>query len=412
MAKTILHLDMNSYFATVEQQLNPELRSRPMGVIKAVGRTCIIAASKEAKKYGVKTGTTTYDAKKLCPQIIFVPSNLNRYLEITKQIIKVAENFSPVVDVFSIDEMFLDITDTQTLWPGGALQIALEIKQKIKQEVGDYLTCSIGIAWSKLSAKTASEMQKPDGLTFLTKEDFLIKTQKLPVSEICGIGHSRAKYLESRGAFTLGQARSLPDLSQEIYDLIFLQREEVLVCGDELPAPKSVSRTYTTYQVTSNKKQVTSLIRNLIEEACGKLREMDMGGRTISLRLDTYRFRKTLANLTSDPEIVFNLIPKDLPTEVRFAGLCISNLIFNLQFSIFNKREKLLKAVDRINDKFGLFTVYPANLLGRELIRPEVTGFLGDKYYQLGQKKPRLLPSAEASRILSSGNYPKPQNLI
>ena len=303
-----------------------------------------------------------------------MPSNLNRYLEITKQIIKVAENFSPVVDVFSIDEMFLDITDTQTLWPG-SLANSSGNQTKIKQEVGDYLTCSIGIAWSKLSAKTASEMQKPDGLTFLTKEDFLIKTQKLPVSEICGIGHSRAKYLESRGAFTLGQARSLPDLSPEIYDLIFLQREEVLVCGDELPAPKSVSRTYTTYQVTSNKKQVTSLIRNLIEEACGKLREMDMGGRTISLRLDTYRFRKTLANLTSDPEIVFNLIPKDLPTEVRFAGLCISNLIFNLQFSIFNK-EKLLKAVDRINDKFGLFTVYPANLLGRELLGQKSQVFL------------------------------------
>ena len=106
------------------------------------------------------------------------------------------------------------------------------------------------------------------------------------------------------------------------------------------------------------------------------------------------------------------LIRESLPEEIRFAGIWISNLMFSIQCSMFNNREKLLSATDKINSKYGLFTVYPANLLGRELVRPEVTGFLGDKYYQLSQKKPRLLPSAEASRILSSGNYPKPQNLI
>lgn len=381
MAKTILHLDMNSYFATAEQQFNPDLRGKPVGVIKAVGRTCIIAASVEAKKYGVKTGTTTYDAKKLCPQIIFVPSNLNRYLEITKKIIKVAENFSPVVDVFSIDEMFLDITDTQTLWPRGALQIALEIKQKIKKDVGDYLTCSIGIAWSKLSAKTASEMQKPDGLTFLTPDSYILATNSLPVSEICGIGGSRAKYLQSRGAFNLKQARALPDLPEEIHDLVFLKKEDEFV---EPLAPKSVSRTYTTYQLTSDKKQVTSLVRNLIEEACGKLREMNMGGRTFGLRLDDYKVRHTISYPTSDPKIIFEMLnSQNLPENIRFAGIWISNLMFSVQCPMFNNREKLLSATDKINSKYGLFTVYPANLLGRELIRPEVTGFLGDKYYQL-----------------------------
>lgn len=384
MAKTILHLDMNSYFATVEQQLNPGLRGKPVGVIKALGRTCIIAASKEAKKYGVKTGTTTYEAKKLCSQIVFVPSNLNRYLEITKKIIRIAESFSPIVDVFSIDEMFLDITDTQTLCPKGALQIAMEIKQRIKKEVGDYLTCSIGVAWSKLSAKTASEMKKPDGLTFLTPNDYLQATNHLPVSEICGIGGSRAKYLESRGAFNLKQARALPDLPPEISDLIFLRNDDSLTPRSELLAPKSVSRTYTTYQMTNDKKQVTSLVRNLIEEACGKLREMNMGGRTFGLRLDSFKIRRTINSPTNDPEIIFRMLTQELlPEEIRFAGIWISNLRINNQLSLINKRDKLLLSVDKINDKFGLFTVYPANLLGRELIRPEVTGFLGDKYYQL-----------------------------
>lgn len=122
MNKTILHLDMNSYFASVEQQLNPILRNKPIGVIKALGRTCIIAASIEAKKYGVKTAMSVWEAKKLCPQIIFVPSRFDNYAKITKKIISLTKDYSPDVEIFSIDEMFLDITDTQTLWPGGSFQ--------------------------------------------------------------------------------------------------------------------------------------------------------------------------------------------------------------------------------------------------------------------------------------------------
>ena len=113
--KTILHLDMNSYFATVEQQTRPELRGKPVGVIKALGRGCIIAASVEAKKYGVKTGTTVWEAKKLCPHIVLVPSDMNKYFAMTKKLIRMADDYSPAVEVFSIDEFFLDITDTQTL---------------------------------------------------------------------------------------------------------------------------------------------------------------------------------------------------------------------------------------------------------------------------------------------------------
>lgn len=373
MDKTILHLDMNSYFASVEQQLNPILRSKPIGVIKALGRTCIIAASIEAKRYGIKTAMGTWEAKKLCPQIIFVPSHFDNYAKVTKKIINLAKDFSPNIEVFSIDEMFLDITDTQTLWPGGSLQMALEIKQRIKLEVGDWLSCSIGIGWSKLSAKTASEMQKPDGLTFLTPINYLLLTNNLPVSEICGIGRSRAKYLESRGAFTLKQARMLPYLPTEIYNLIFLQSNDGLVTTENYP--KSVSRTFTTFRVTKDQQQVASLIRNLIEEVCLRLREINMAGRTINLSLDTYHFRKTLFNPTNDPEIVFNLLPKDFPVEVRFAGVWISNLVTSNQLPVINNRERLLKAVDKINHKHGLFTVYPAKLMGMELVRPEVNGF-------------------------------------
>jgi len=108
--RTILHVDMNSYFATAEQQANPYLRGKPVGIIKAEGRGCIIAASIEAKKYKIKTGCTVWDAKKLCPQIILVPSDMGKYFALTQRLIRIISDYSPTLEVFSIDEMFADVT--------------------------------------------------------------------------------------------------------------------------------------------------------------------------------------------------------------------------------------------------------------------------------------------------------------
>jgi DNA polymerase-4 len=156
---------MNSYFATAEQQANPYLRGKPVGIVKAEGRGCVIAASIEAKKYGVKTGTTVWDAKKLCPDIILVPSDMDKYFSLTKSLKEIVSDYSDVMEVFSIDEMFLDITDSQKLFAGGALEIALEIKSRIKESLGEWMRASVGISFTKLIAKLASEMNKPDGLT-------------------------------------------------------------------------------------------------------------------------------------------------------------------------------------------------------------------------------------------------------
>lgn len=384
---TILHLDMNSYFATVEQQANPYLRGKPVGIIKAAGRGCVIAASIEAKKFKVKTGTTVWEAKKLCPQIILVPSDMDKYFAVTRGLINIISDYSPIVEVFSIDEMFADITDTQNLFAGGSLAIALEIKQRIKEQLGDWLKCSVGISYTKLLAKLASEMDKPDGLTFLTTDDYLEKTAGVAVEEVCGIGYNRTRYLYSRGAYTLGQARQLLDLPAEIYDLVWLRINDQLITMNDLSPAKSVSRTYTTFSVLSTQDSVLRLVRNLVEEACAKLREMNMAGRTISLSMDNFWSRQTLKNPTCDGKLVFELLTKGYLKNpilsVRQAGVWISNLRFNVQYSMFNKREGMLEAIDKINNKFGLFTVYPAQLLGSELVRPEVTGYLGDKYYRL-----------------------------
>src|SRR3989344_3882485 len=383
--KTILHLDMNSYFATAEQQANPIYRGRPVGIIKAEGRGCVIAASVEAKKFGVRTGCTTWEAKKMCPWIIFVPSDMDKYFALTNRMIKILADYSPTLEAFSIDECFIDVTETQKFFGGGMYQMALEIKSRVREELGEWMKCSIGVSFTKLLAKLAYEMIKPDGLTFLTPDNYLDETKCVAVSEACGIGYSRTKYLNSRGAYTLGQARKL-DLPREIWELVWLRSNDELTTIDDLEPAKSVSRTYTTFKATSHKSQVTKLIRNLVEEAAAKLREMGMAGRTFCLSLDSFWARKTVEAPTSDPLVIFDLLNREYEknpiVNIRQAGVWISNLMFNTQCLMFNNRRQLLDATDKVNQKFGLFTLYPATLLGTELVRPEVTGYLGDKYYR------------------------------
>lgn len=389
--RTILHVDMNSYFATVEQQANPSLRGKPVGIIKAEGRGCIIAASVEAKKFGVKTGCTVWEAKKLCPQIILVASDMDKYFALTTKLIKIACDYSPIVEVFSIDEAFVDVTDTQKLFGGGVLEMALEIKMRIKQDLGEWMRASVGISFTKLLAKLASEMHKPDGLTFLSAENYLEETQKVPVEDVCGIGKARTTMLQCMGVRTLGEAR-VRSLPKEIEDLVWLRVEEPIITVEDLQPAKSVSRTFTTFSILNTQCSILKLVRNLVEEAAAKLREMNMIGRTLCLSIDGFWVRKTINSPTDDPLVIFNLLwpyfTKSYEGQgIRRAGVWITNLMFNPpaggQCSLLKNREKLLKATDEVNRKFGLFTVYPASLLGGELIRSEVTGFLGDKYYRL-----------------------------
>ena len=198
-SNTILHLDMNSYFATSAQQANPYLRGKPVGIIKAAGRGCVIAASIEAKKFGVKTGTTVPEAQRLCPHIALVPADMDLYFSLTQRLMQMCADYSTDYEIFSIDEFFMDITKTEHCFSGGAIGIVWELKSRITQELGEWMKCSAGVGFTRLLAKLGSEMRKPDGLTVLTPDNYLTATAYLPVSEVCGIGHARARYLQARG---------------------------------------------------------------------------------------------------------------------------------------------------------------------------------------------------------------------
>lgn len=378
---------MNSYFATAEQQANPYLRGRPVGIVKAAGRGCVIAASIEAKKFGVKTGCTVWEARSLCPRIILVPSDMDKYFAITKGLIAIANRYSPAVEIFSIDEMFLDITDVQSLYSGGVLEIALSIKKDIKQELGEWLKASIGVSHTKLLAKLGSELNKPDGLTFLTSENCFEMTDDVNVEEVCGIGYARTALLHRKRIYTLGQARQA-ELPREIADLVWFRVDEPLTRIVDLEPAKSVSRTFTTFRQFDRVLDIRRLTRNLVEEATSKLREMNMVGRTFCLSLDSFWARRTVQRPLDHGKLIFDLVWKEYLKNpilgIRHAGVSITNLMSNNQYSVFKVETNALKAMDNMNEKYGLFTVYPGSLLGGELIRPEVTGYLGDKWYRFG----------------------------
>src|SRR5512140_889087 len=184
MGRTIMHIDMNACFASVEQQANPELRGKPIAVIGR-GRTVVTTASYEARAFGVKTGMNTWQARQACPQVIFVIGDNRKYTHTSAEIMEMIHDYTPLVEVFSIDEAWLDVTHSLSLF-GSAENIAHLLKARIRHRFG--ITCSIGIAPNKLLAKLASEMKKPDGLTIIPPAEVSRILEQMPVKELCGIG--------------------------------------------------------------------------------------------------------------------------------------------------------------------------------------------------------------------------------
>ncbi len=403
-----MHLDMNSYFATVEQQANPYLRDKPVGILKAEGRTCIIAASKEAKIYGVKTGSTVWEAMRLCPKIVLVPADMHKYLAVTKRLIALISDYSPLVEVFSIDEMFLDVCETQKLFEGGALGIGIEIKERIKEEIGSRLTCSVGISYNKLLAKLAGEQMKPDGLFVIDSGNLDAVYAKAKLQDVCGIGPRIERRLRGLGIINLLQIRKVPKnvllgefgeyWTEFLLNTAWGVGDDRVKRGQELPEAKSVSRTYTTYKNLGLGKEVKSLVRNLSEEVGWKLREMGMAGRTFGLSVRGEQRgnfqRTTVKHCVEDGGEIFDITWKLFMrmrwgAGVRFAGVWAGNLIANSKFKIQNllpeirKREAINAVMDGVNNRFGYFSLYPGRLLGNEQACPEPNGYLGDKKFQL-----------------------------
>ena len=204
-----LFIDMNAYFASVEQQDFPRLRGRPVAVVSVEANTSsCIAASYEAKRCGVRTGTPVWQAKLLCPGLVCMPGRHERYVEVHKLIVKAVGRCAPIDKVMSIDEMACKLIGVERR-PENATAIAVKIKAEIKRGVGDYLTCSIGVGPNVLLAKVAGDMKKPDGLTFLHPEELPGNLYPLTITDFPGIGPRMRKRFHRYGVATVQQLMNL-----------------------------------------------------------------------------------------------------------------------------------------------------------------------------------------------------------
>jgi DNA polymerase-4 len=375
--RTILHLDMNSFFASVEQAANPSLRGKPIVVGGGIEKTSVVAAaSYEAKAFGVKSAMPTWEAKKLCPNLIIVVGDMSKYIHTSKEITSMLTRYTDLVEVFSIDEAFMDITNTKEMF-GGEIAIAKKIKRWIRERF--HLTCNIGIGPNKLMAKFAGELKKPDALIIIRTEDIPRKIENVEASKLCGIGRKIEKYLAEIGIETFGELHRCPrEKLVKRFGTVYgehlwhmgqgIDHSPVLPYYHETD-PKSIGHSYTLPKFTHNMEEVKGYLLRLSEQVGRRLRQDNFRGNIIhvSLGFGNYKFwnkQKKIEDFIDDGYEIYKIAEKllnEVRKNIRFVGVSVSGLLHKIdQISLFPKKEdnkKVLKAVDKINVRFGEFTV-------------------------------------------------------
>jgi DNA polymerase IV len=381
MNKIILCIDMDAFFASVEQQANPKLRGKAIAVIGSGGRTVITTRSYEARKFGVKTGMNVYEAKKLCPHLIFVIGDNEKYTHTCKELQKIYLRFTPDVEVYSIDEAFLDVTTTHHLF-GGPETIGHAVKTQIKDQFG--ITCTVGIAPNILLAKLASDIAKPDGLRWIRHEQVASVLEYLPVKELWGIGSGLSGKLEALGIHTCGELGRTPaSLLRNKFGITgeTMKAMGMGLCGRALHVheedPKSIGHSMTFPKDLASGEEIEAEILKLSEMAGKRARRYGFIGRKITLTIrypdfETFSRQITLPEHTNHTHEIYRnalsiLHSIRLKDRVRLLGVCVSGLISDSgQMLLFEKQRKekaLLQAMDTLNDKYGDFNLIWASYL-------------------------------------------------
>ena len=340
-----LLLDLNSYFASVEQQLDPRLRGRPVAVVPMpTDGTCAIAASYEAKAYGVKTGTKIYDAKQMCPDLICVMARHDEYVKFHHKVLEEMVRHTPINKVWSIDEMNSRLTEKHRTVEG-ATALAHRIKKGLAENVGECIKCSIGIATNSYLAKTASDMMKPDGLTILQGHNMRERLLKLDLTDLCGIGGNMEKRLNRAGIWTVKQLwDTTPKQLRTLWGSVEGEKFWYKLHGYDIPDPvegdKVVIGHSRVLDMDSRKPHVAAdVARRLTTKACQRLRRYGLLATSFSLSVRTKDGRRwggevpvhpcndsmTFVRLTTD---LWASAMRDLyhPHEVKKIGMSLSGL--------------------------------------------------------------------------------------
>jgi DNA polymerase-4 len=388
--RTILHVDLDAFFAAVEQRDHPELRGRPVIVGGGGGedaRGVVSAASYEARVFGVHSAMSLREAYRRCPDGVFLPVDGRRYQQASRDVMAILRRYTPQVEPISIDEAFLDVTGSAALFGDGPT-IAQRIKDDVRAEVG--LTASVGVASTKLVAKIASDLRKPDGLVVVAPGDETAFLAPLPISRLWGVGEKTARVLADYSVRTIGDLASLPaDLVVRRFGKHGASLVERARGVDPDPVhegdpAKSVGHEHTFDHDTSDPETIERTLLGMADGVAGRLRSAGVKASTVTVKVRDSSFRtitrqRTLAEPTDMTEPIFRAAielagPEVRGIRVRLLGVTASNLGEREQLSLFEtgepRRRRAVEAADILRHRYGERVVTRARLLGAGLPAP------------------------------------------
>ncbi len=382
--RAIILVDMNAFFASIEQLDNPKLRGKPVAITNGEQGTAIITCSYEARRYGIKTGMRLQEALHHCPNLIHRPSRPQRYAKISSTIMHALRDITPDIEVFSVDEAFLDVTACQHLL-GSPESIARQVKRKVWEASG--LLCSVGVSGDKTTAKYAAKLKKPNGLCVIAPQTAKAWLHSVPITELCGIGQGIASFLARYGVHHCGDMEKIPisilskrfgNLGRRIWYMC--QGADPSPVTTAIPQAKSMGHGKVLPPNTKDTNTILIYLLHMSEKLAARLRRhhMQAGVFFIGLRSRQHgwigdRYRHTLP--TDDGATIFNLCQQMLNERWQHQGVWqvqVTALDPNSsegQLDLFaqeNKKvQRLNLARDHINESFGDFAVTPARLLKR-----------------------------------------------
>ena len=400
MERTILHCDCNNFFASVEELLDPSLKEIPMAVggDEKSRRGIILAKNENAKKYGIKTAETIWQAKKKCPDLKVVPPHFKEYSEISKKINKIYESYTDLVEPFSIDESYLDVTGSQRLF-GTGKEIADTLRKRIKEEIG--ITISVGVSFNKVFAKLGSDYKKPDATTVISRENYKEILFPLSADNLMFVGHASFEALKKLGIHTIGDIASCPKeiLEQKLGKsgaMLYIYANgldnEPVKSIYEKHQSKSIGNSMTFSRNISSKEDILTAVSAISQMVSRRMRHEGVKGSTIQIGIKYSDFKyvsrqKTLINPTNISKEIednaFELICENMAKNkpIRLLSIQLSSLTSEdtspHQISLFSeektyeKQEKLDEALDKIRLKFGKDAVTTGGIMTNTMgIRP------------------------------------------
>ena len=386
-SRAILHVDMDAFYASVEQRDRPELRGRPVIVGGGDNRGVVAAASYEVRKFGVHSAMPTREALRRCPDAIVVPPRIAHYAAVSQQIFAVFHEFTPLVQGLSLDEAFLDVSASLTAF-GTAEHIAREIKQRIHERTA--LTASVGVAPNKLVAKIASDLRKPDGLVVVRPEDVRALLDPLPIRKLFGLGPKTAPEVESLGILTLGQLRqAAPARLRPVFGR-YTERVQQRAAGiDDRPVvpdedEKQISAEETFDRDIGDRARLHVELTRLADKACSRLRASGLVGGCVTVKIrrgdfTTYTRQRAFEPRTEETRVVARIAAELLDAwlrsqphaALRLLGVGVSDLAEQRQSELFaapesTRNRQLDAAVDEIRTRYGAVALRPASSIPRD----------------------------------------------